>query len=96
LVSNEKELERTGKIKMPQHCKCSGAGVKCNLSIDGEEVDEGEIPRTVPFAYSGDEGVDVGTDNETNVSDDYKEGDNKSTGKIHRVLVDNAPKVSGS
>jgi arylsulfatase len=73
-----------------------GSGGKCILSIDGEVVGEGEIPRTVPFAYSGDEGVDVGRDNETNVSSEYKEGDNKFTGKIHRVLVDNAPKVSGS
>ncbi len=46
------------------------------------------IPKTVPFIYSGDEGVDVGTDNETNVSNDYKEGDNRFTGKIHKVTVE--------
>jgi arylsulfatase len=32
--------------------------------------------------------VDVGMDNETNVSNDYKEGENKFTGKIHKVVVD--------
>ena len=63
-------------------------GGKCALYIDGEKVAEGYIPKTQPFAYSGDEGVDVGTDNETNVTDDYKEGDNKFTGKIKKVTVD--------
>jgi arylsulfatase len=65
-----------------------GAGGKCILYIDNEKVAEGKIPRTQPFAYSGDEGVDVGIDNETNVTDDYKERDNKFTGKISKVTVD--------
>ncbi len=38
--------------------------------------------------YSADEGVDVGMDNETNVSNDYKEGNNKFSGKIKKVTVD--------
>lgn len=66
----------------------SGAGGKCFLYIDGEKVAEGYIPKTEPFAYSGDEGVDVGVDNETNVTNDYKERDNKFTGKIQRVKVE--------
>jgi arylsulfatase len=65
-----------------------GTGGKCALYIDGEKMAEGYIPQTQPFAYSGDEGVDVGTDNETNVTNDYKEGDNKFTGEIKRVIVD--------
>jgi arylsulfatase len=65
-----------------------GSGGKCILTIDGEKVSEGQIPKTQPFVYSADEGVDVGTDNETNVSNDYKEGDNKFTGKIKKVTVD--------
>ena len=63
------------------------AGGKCILYVDGQKVAEGHIPKTQPFAYSGDEGVDVGTDNETNVTNDYKEGDNKFTGKIKKVTV---------
>jgi arylsulfatase len=63
-------------------------GGKCYLYIDDQKVAEGLIPRTEPFAYSGDEGVDVGMDNETNVSNDYKEGDNKFTGKIEKITVD--------
>ncbi len=65
-----------------------GTGGNCALYIDGNKVAEGYIPKTQPFAYSGDEGVDVGTDNETNVTNDYKEGDNKFTGKISQVVVD--------
>ncbi len=64
-----------------------GSGGKCILYVDDVKVAEGQIPRTQPFVYSGDEGVDVGTDNETNVTDDYKEGDNKFTGKIIKVTV---------
>lgn len=65
-----------------------GAGGKCVLYIDGQKVAEGQIPKTQPFAYSADEGVDVGVDNETNVSNDYKERENKFTGKIKKVTVD--------
>ena len=63
------------------------SGGKCILYIDGNKVAEGHIPKTQPFLYSGDEGVDVGTDNETNVTNDYKEGDNKFSGKIRKVTV---------
>jgi arylsulfatase A-like enzyme len=63
-------------------------GGKCILYVDGQKVSEGIIPKTQPFIYSGDEGVDVGMDNETNVSNEYKEGDNKFTGKIIRIKVD--------
>ncbi|MEQ8304473.1 MAG: arylsulfatase [Cyclobacteriaceae bacterium] len=64
------------------------SGGKCILYIDGEKVAEGQIPRTQPFLYSGDEGVDIGTDNETNVTNQYKEGDNEFEGKIKKVTVD--------
>ena len=65
-----------------------GTGGKCILYVDGEKVSEGYIPQTEPFAYSGDEGVDVGVDNETNVTDDYPEGNNRFSGKIYKVVVD--------
>ena len=64
-----------------------GTGGKAVLSIDGRKVAEGYIPKTEPYSYSGDEGVDVGTDNETNVSNDYKEGDNRFSGQIKKVTV---------
>jgi arylsulfatase len=64
-----------------------GSGGKSILSIDGQQVAEGRIPKTEPFAFSGDEGADVGLDGETNVSSDYKQGDNAFTGKIVKVTV---------
>ncbi len=65
-----------------------GTGGKSILSIDGMRVAEGQIPKTQPFAFSGDEGADVGLDGETNVSTDYKQGDNGFTGKVKQVTIE--------
>jgi arylsulfatase len=65
-----------------------GSGGVSRLVVDGEPAGEGRVPRTIPFMYSADEGVDVGTDNETVVTDAYKEGRNRFTGRIHRVTVE--------
>jgi arylsulfatase len=64
-----------------------GTGGKSILSIDGAKVAEAQIPKTQPFFFSADEGTDVGLDGETNVSPDYKQGDNAFTGKIFKVTV---------
>jgi arylsulfatase A-like enzyme len=68
-----------------------GTGGKCVLYVDGQQVAEGRIPKTQPFVFSGDEGADVGEDAETAVSNDYKQGDNKFTGKIINVTIDTKP-----
>ena len=68
-----------------------GTGGKSVLYVDGQQVAEGRIPKTEPFAFSGDEGADVGEDAETAVSNDYKQGDNKFTGKIEKVTIDTKP-----
>lgn len=65
-----------------------GTGGKSILSIDGKKVAEGQIPKTQPFAFSGDEGADVRVNGETNVSTDYKQGDNAFTGKTVKVTVE--------
>jgi len=65
-----------------------GTGGKSIIIIDGQQVAEGHIPKTEAFAFSGDEGADVGRDGETNVSSDYKQGDNAFTGKIVKVTVE--------
>jgi len=69
----------------------AGAGGTAVLSVDGEKVAEGKIPKTQPYLMSLDEGVNVGADHETPVSEDYKEGDNKFTGKIQKVIIENLP-----
>jgi len=68
-----------------------GTGGKCVLYVDGQQVAEGRIPKTQPFVFSGDEGADVGEDAETAVSNDYKQNDNKFTGKIFKVTIDTKP-----
>jgi arylsulfatase len=64
-----------------------GTGGKSILSVDGQKVAEGHVPKTQPFAFSADEGADVGVDAETNVSPDYKPVTNAFTGKIIKVTV---------
>lgn len=70
-----------------------GSGASLRLLVDGKFAAEGKIARTMPFVYSADEGVDVGTDNETPVTEDYKEGNNKFTGRIYQVTVALTPKA---
>ena len=68
-----------------------GAGGRGALFVDGQKVAEGHVPKTQPYAFSGDEGADVGMDLETAVSNDYKQGDNKFTGRIVKVTIDVKP-----
>jgi arylsulfatase A-like enzyme len=68
-----------------------GTGGKCLLFVDGRQIAQGHIPKTVPFAFSGDEGADVGLDGETAVSEDYPQGNNRFTGTIVKVTIDVAP-----
>jgi arylsulfatase len=65
-----------------------GTGGKSILSVNGKKVAEAPIPKTQPFVFSADEGVDVGIDSETNVSPDYQPGPPSTfTGKIIKVTV---------
>jgi arylsulfatase A-like enzyme len=64
-----------------------GTGGKSILKVNGQVVAEGHIPKTQPFMFSADEGVDVGSDNETMVSDDYKPGATDFKGQIVKVTV---------
>ena len=65
-----------------------GAGGTGTLFVDGQKVAQGHVPKTQPYAFSADEGADVGIDGETAVSNDYKEGDNRFTGRIVKVTID--------
>ena len=42
----------------------------------------------MPYMYSADEGIDVGMDNETTVTEEYQQRDNKFAGKITKVTVE--------
>ena len=52
---------------------------------------QGRIDKTNPIMFSADEGADVGVDEGTPVTEDYKAGNNTFTGKIHHVTIDVKP-----
>ena len=65
-----------------------GKGGTGTLFVNGKKVAEGRIDSTQGNIFSADEGADVGLDGETPVTDDYKERDNKFTGKIDKVTIE--------
>jgi arylsulfatase len=68
-----------------------GSGGNGRLLVDGQLAGEVRVAKTMPFAFSGDEGADVGVDNETPVTEEYAEHNNKFTGRILKVTVDMTP-----
>ena len=68
-----------------------GKGGTASILVNGEKVVSGQIERTQGMIFSADEGADVGVDNATPVTTDYKERDNAFTGKIVKVVVDVKP-----
>lgn len=65
-----------------------GKGGGGTIFVNGQKVAEGRIERTQCCVFSADEGADVGVDEGTPVTEAYKEGDNKFTGKIHSVTIE--------
>ena len=63
-----------------------GAGGNGSIFVNGEKIAEGRIANTHPNAF-GAETTDVGENLYTAVSDDYKVGDNKFSGKIYKVTI---------
>ncbi len=68
-----------------------GKGGRGTILVNGKKVAQAKIDRTQGYAFSGDEGADVGLDGETPVTDDYKEGDNRFHGKIQKVTIEVGP-----
>jgi arylsulfatase A-like enzyme len=56
------------------------------LIVDGQQVAEGRIERTIPFRISADETLDVGEDTGTPVSEDYQVPF-KFTGNLKKVAI---------
>jgi arylsulfatase len=63
-----------------------GSGGMSQLSVDGKKVGEARVEHTMPFFYG--EAVDVGRDDETPVTEDYKSWGNEFTGHIEKVTVE--------
>jgi arylsulfatase len=64
-----------------------GAGGEGRLLIDGKTVATGRIDKTIPLIISPDEGADVGIDEGTPVTEDYRVDDSVFTGKILKVTI---------
>ena len=64
-----------------------GKGGAVTLLANGQTVGEGKLPKTVPLQFSLGEGVDVGRDSGSAVSDQYQLPF-EFTGKIEKVTVD--------
>jgi arylsulfatase A-like enzyme len=62
-------------------------GGLATIFVNDKKVAEGRIGRTQPMIFSADETADVGMDDATPVSEDYK-ADSRFTGKILKVTVD--------
>jgi arylsulfatase len=98
-VASPKALPE-GKVTIRYEFKYDGGGLGKGgvgtIFVNGEKVVEGKIDKTQPYVFSADEGADVGQDGETNVTNDYKQDDNKFTGQIHKVVVEVGPVQLGA
>ena len=65
-----------------------GKGGIGTILVNGQKVAEGRIEHTQCCFFSADEGADVGVDEGTPVTEDYKEHDNKFTGTINKVTIE--------
>jgi len=65
-----------------------GKGGEGSLLVNGKAVAEGRIEHTQAVIFSADETADVGRDDATPVTEDYKERDNTFTGRIRKVAID--------
>lgn len=65
-----------------------GRGGTGALSVDGQQVAQRALPRTLPFTFAWDETFDVGSDTGTSVDDADYQSPFPFTGAIRRVTVD--------
>jgi arylsulfatase A-like enzyme len=63
-----------------------GGGV--TLFVDGKQVGQGRVEKTVPMAFSGDETCDVGREAGSPVSTDYGPTGNEFSGEVNWVQID--------
>jgi arylsulfatase A-like enzyme len=65
-----------------------GRGGTVRLLVDGQQVADGRLERTVPLVFSLDETCDVGRDGGMPVSDDYTAATSVFTGTVHQVRLE--------
>jgi arylsulfatase A-like enzyme len=81
-----------GKATIRMEFAYDGGGLAkgglATIYANDKKLAEGRIGRTQPGIFSADETADVGVDEATPVTEDYKAWDNAFTGKILKVTVD--------
>ena len=65
-----------------------GRGGSGTLSVDGKDVAQRSLPKTLPFTFAWDETLDVGLDTGTPVDDQDYQVPFAFTGRLIRVTVD--------
>jgi arylsulfatase len=68
-----------------------GKGGVGTLLVNGQKLAQARIDKTQPMIFSADETADVGEDDATPVTEDYKALDNRFTGGIQKVRVELQP-----
>jgi arylsulfatase A-like enzyme len=64
-----------------------GKGGTVTLYVDGKTVGEGKVPQTAAVVFSADDGLDIGVDTASPVSQDYGPRGNEFTGRIKGVEI---------
>ena len=64
-----------------------GKGGTAALYVDGKKVGEGKIPATAAMIFSADDGLDIGLDTGSPVSEDYGPRGNEFTGRVKGVEI---------
>jgi arylsulfatase A-like enzyme len=64
-----------------------GKGGTASLYVDGKKVGEGKVPATAAMVFSADDGLDIGVDTGSPVSEDYGPRGNEFTGRVRGVEI---------
>jgi hypothetical protein len=64
-----------------------GKGGTAALYVDGKKVGEGKVAATAAMIFSADDGLDIGTDTGSPVSEDYGPRGNEFTGRVKGVEI---------
>ncbi len=91
-ITSPKVIEKgTAEIKLVFQYEGggNGKGGQATLYVDGKQVAEGRVDKTVPSVFSADETADVGQDDATQVADKvFKDvEDSKFTGHVNKVTI---------
>jgi arylsulfatase len=82
--------DATVRFEFKQDPGMPGSGGTLQIDINGEEVAQGRIDRTILLPAGIGETFDVGLDTGARVTDDYA-GEGAFQGQIHKVVVEVAP-----